>query len=59
MSHATQRTTPYPLRMPPEVREFYESQAAVNARSLNGELVRLLTERMNRVKGKKAGECKK
>jgi hypothetical protein len=59
MSHATQRTTPYPLRMPREVREFYESQAAVNARSLNGELVRLLTERMNRVKGKKASECQK
>lgn len=59
MTHAAQRITPYPLRMSAEVREFYESQAAANERSLNGELVRLLTERMNRVKGKKGKECLK
>uniref|UniRef100_UPI0035C689EC Arc family DNA-binding protein n=1 Tax=Serratia quinivorans TaxID=137545 RepID=UPI0035C689EC len=59
MSHAAQRTTPYPLRMPAEVREFYESQAEGNARSLNSELVRLLRERMNRVKGKTVGQYQK
>ncbi|MEI2682694.1 Arc family DNA-binding protein [Erwinia aphidicola] len=59
MTHSAQRITPYPLRMSPEVREFYEGQAAENERSLNGELVRLLTERMNRVKGKKNKEQQK
>ncbi|WP_447875919.1 Arc family DNA-binding protein [Serratia fonticola] len=43
--------------MPPEVREWYEDEAAKNSRSLNGELLKLLTERMNRVKGKRVNEC--
>lgn len=57
MTHKASRLTPYPLRMPPEVREWYEDEAAKNSRSLNGELLKLLIERMNRVKGKRVNEC--
>ncbi|AYH00863.1 hypothetical protein C5E26_07870 [Pectobacterium parmentieri] len=59
MSHKVARTTPYPLRMPADVREFFESEAEFNARSLNGELVKLLTERMNRIKGQRANANQK
>lgn len=57
MNPKASRLTPYPLRMPPEVRAWYEDEAAKNSRSLNGELLKLLTERMNRVKGKRVNEC--
>lgn len=56
MNHMVSRVTPYPLRMPQEVREWYEEEAKRNARSLNRELLKLLTERMNRVKGQRANE---
>ncbi len=57
MNQGAARITPYPLRMPKELREWYEDQASKNSRSLNGELLKLLTERMNRVKGQRANEC--
>lgn len=57
MNHKTSRITPYPLRMPAEVREWYKEEAGRNARSLNGEILKLLTERMNRVKGQRSNEC--
>ncbi|PWC10658.1 hypothetical protein B4923_16180 [Brenneria roseae subsp. americana] len=59
MSQKLVRPTPYPLRMPADVREFFESEAEFNARSLNGELVKLLTERMNRIKGQRANANQK
>ncbi|PWC25131.1 MULTISPECIES: Arc family DNA-binding protein [Brenneria] len=59
MSQKTVRPTPYPLRMPSDVREFFESEAEFNSRSLNGELVKLLTERMNRIKGQRANANQK
>ncbi|WP_418306843.1 Arc family DNA-binding protein [Pectobacterium aroidearum] len=45
--------------MPADVREFFESEAEFNARSLNGELVKLLTERMNRIKGQRVNANQK
>lgn len=56
MNQKATRITPYPLRMSPELREWYEDEAKKNSRSLNGELLKLLTERMNRVKGQRANE---
>lgn len=57
MNQKTKRITPYPLRMPRDVRKWYEEQAEKNSRSLNGELLKLLTERMNRVKGRRVNEA--
>ncbi|MFK8259105.1 Arc family DNA-binding protein [Erwinia sp. AnSW2-5] len=57
MIHKVSRSSPYPLRMPAEVRAWYEQEAGKNSRSLNGEILKLLTERMNRVKGKRVEEC--
>ena len=36
------RTTPFPLRLPPELRESLERDATRNARSLNAEIVHRL-----------------
>ncbi|MBC4002251.1 Arc family DNA-binding protein [Morganella morganii] len=47
------RIPPYPLRMPTEVREWYENEADSNARSLNAELVKILIDRKNRVEGQR------
>lgn len=47
------RISPYPLRMPDEVREWYELEAGSNARSLNAEIVKILTDRKNRVEGQR------
>lgn len=60
--HMTQlkaRIQPYPLRMPPEVRSWYEMEAESNSRSLNGEILKLLMDRMNRVKGQRIGAGQK
>lgn len=56
MSQKLNRVTPYPLRMPPDLREWYEGEAKRNSRSLSGELLKLLTERMNRAKGKRVND---
>lgn len=56
MNQKVSRLQPYPLRMTPDVRAWYEDEAAKNSRSLHGEIMKLLTERMNRVKGKRANE---
>ncbi|EMB6102726.1 MULTISPECIES: Arc family DNA-binding protein [Proteus] len=53
MSQKTGRISPYPLRMPNEVREWYEMEAGSNARSLNAEIVKILTDRKNRVEGQR------
>ncbi|HEM6845374.1 TPA: Arc family DNA-binding protein [Providencia rettgeri] len=53
MSQSIKRIPPYPLRMPDEVREWYEAEADNNARSLNAELVKILTDRKNRVEGQR------
>lgn len=56
MIHNSGRPSPYPLRISREVREWYEKEAEKNSRSLNGEISKLLTERMNRVKGQRVSE---
>jgi len=56
MIHRAARPSPYPLRISAEVREWYEKEAKKNSRSLNGEISKLLTERMNRVKGQRVSE---
>ncbi|WP_084728549.1 Arc family DNA-binding protein [Xenorhabdus khoisanae] len=48
-----QRILPYPLRMPPEVREWYEEESGKSGRSLNAEIVKILKDRMNRVMGQR------
>lgn len=53
VSQNTNRISPYPLRMPNEVREWYEMEAGSNARSLNAEIVKILTDRKNRVEGQR------
>ncbi|HFU0689530.1 TPA: Arc family DNA-binding protein [Morganella morganii] len=53
MNQKASRIPPYPLRMPTEVREWYESEADSNARSLNAELVKILIDRKNRVEGQR------
>ncbi|MDE9447546.1 Arc family DNA-binding protein [Xenorhabdus bovienii] len=52
MSHK-QRIPPYPLRMPPELREWYEEESNESGRSLNAEIVKILKDRMNRVIGQR------
>ncbi|PHM42332.1 Arc family DNA-binding protein [Xenorhabdus szentirmaii] len=52
MSHK-QRIPPYPLRMPPEVRAWYEEESDKSERSLNAEIVKTLKDRMNRVAGQR------
>ncbi|WP_422399052.1 Arc family DNA-binding protein [Xenorhabdus griffiniae] len=52
MSHP-KRIQPYPLRMPPEVREWYEEESNRNDRSLNAEIVKILRDRMNRAIGQR------
>ncbi|WP_422824082.1 Arc family DNA-binding protein [Xenorhabdus entomophaga] len=52
MSHK-QRIPPYPLRMPSEVREWYEEESDRSGRSLNAEIVKILKDRMNRVIGQR------
>ncbi|WP_338805387.1 Arc family DNA-binding protein [Xenorhabdus griffiniae] len=39
--------------MPPEVREWYEEESDNNGRSLNAEIVKILKDRMNRVRGQR------
>ncbi|MFQ6251362.1 Arc family DNA-binding protein [Yersinia enterocolitica] len=46
------KISPYPVRMPIQVREWFEAQAKENGRSLNSEIVRVLTERKNRSAGR-------
>ncbi len=46
------KINPYPVRMPTQVREWFEAQAKENGRSLNSEIVRVLTERKNRSAGR-------
>lgn len=53
MNQKANRISPYPLRMPDEVREWYELEAGINARSLNAEIVKILTDRKNRVEGQR------
>lgn len=53
MSQPTKRIPPYPLRMPDDLREWYALEADNNARSLNAELVKTLTDRRNRVEGQR------
>lgn len=50
------RVAPYPLRMPPEIRSWYKSEADRNDRSLNSEILKILKDRMNRVKGQRTNE---
>lgn len=54
MNPKNARVSPYPLRMSAEIRSWYESEAEKNDRSLNGEIVKLLKDRMNRVKGQRS-----
>ncbi|HHH0536767.1 TPA: Arc family DNA-binding protein [Yersinia enterocolitica] len=42
--------------MPPEIRSWYESEAGRNDRSLNSEILKILKDRMNRVKGQRTNE---
>lgn len=48
----TNEINPYPLRMPTDLREWYASQAKQNGRSINSEIIKILTERRNRIVGK-------
>ncbi|OKP01257.1 hypothetical protein Xentx_03430 [Xenorhabdus thuongxuanensis] len=48
-----QRIPPYPLRMPLEVREWYEEESNKSGRSLNAEIVKILKDRMNRARGQR------
>ncbi|NHB94820.1 MULTISPECIES: Arc family DNA-binding protein [Photorhabdus] len=52
MSH-NKRIPPYPLRMPQEIREWYEEESDKSGRSLNAEIVKILKDRMNRVIGQR------
>ncbi|WP_446469408.1 Arc family DNA-binding protein [Xenorhabdus stockiae] len=52
MNHK-KRIPPYPLRMPDEVREWYEEESNNNGRSLNAEIVKILKDRMNRARGQR------
>ncbi|WP_426576673.1 ClpX C4-type zinc finger protein [Xenorhabdus stockiae] len=52
MSHK-KRIPPYPLRMPTEIREWYEEESIKNGRSLNAEIVEILKEEMNGYKAEK------
>lgn len=54
MSPKVARVSPYPLRMPAEIRSWYESEAEKNDRSLNSEILKLLKDRMNRAKGQRS-----
>ncbi|CNI81693.1 Arc-like DNA binding domain [Yersinia frederiksenii] len=56
MNPCSNRVSPYPLRMPPEIRSWYESEAGRNDRSLNSEILKILKDRMNRVKGQRTNE---
>lgn len=40
----SERVTPYPLRMPPDLRTALEERATENSRSLNAEIVSLLEQ---------------
>ncbi|EIV2913272.1 Arc family DNA-binding protein [Serratia ureilytica] len=46
------QVNPYPVRMPAEVKDWMSIQAKAAGRSLNSEIVRVLTERMNRSIGR-------
>lgn len=43
MSTSPAQTTPFPLRMPPELRERLEALAKKNGRSVNSEIVAMIT----------------
>ncbi len=45
------RISPFPIRMPEDLRGWYEREARDNGRSLNSELVRILSETRNRKEG--------
>lgn len=42
----------YPLRLPQDVRDWYQGQAKLSGRSFNSEVAKVLTERMNRSIGR-------
>ncbi|MGE6467988.1 Arc family DNA-binding protein [Serratia proteamaculans] len=44
--------SPHPVRMPSDLKEWLKDQARQSGRSLNSEIVRVLTERMNRSSGR-------
>ncbi|HFV9291442.1 TPA: Arc family DNA-binding protein [Serratia fonticola] len=46
----------YPLRLDPEVGEWYRQQAKEAGRSFNSEVAKILMERRNRIMGKQKGE---
>ena len=46
------QVSPYPVRMPAEVKDWMSGQAKAAGRSLNSEIVKVLTERMNRSIGR-------
>lgn len=47
------RITPYPLRMPDDLREWWETEAIQNGRSLNAEIVYHLKQRKARSEGQR------
>lgn len=52
----TKQVNPYPLRLDPEVGEWYKQQAKLSGRSFNSEIAKILVERRNRILGKQKSE---
>ncbi|UIA88369.1 Arc family DNA-binding protein [Erwinia tracheiphila] len=46
------QVNPYPLRLDPEVGDWYKEQAKLSGRSFNSEVAKILVERRNRILGK-------
>ncbi len=47
-----QPKTPYPLRIPQDLREWFQQRAAENSRSLQGELIHRLIESKRKDEGR-------
>jgi hypothetical protein len=54
---SSQQIIPYPVRLPPALRQFLAQQAIINHRSLNGEIVARLEQsrQAQRTSGDKGG----
>ena len=50
------QATPFPLRMPEEMRSFFKEKSIENSRSLNGEIIYTLKQEMNKDKNANCGK---
>lgn len=50
------RTTPFGLRMPKDLRDWVKKRAWRNDRSMNGEIIAILREKRDEEQKKQAGE---